>query len=142
MDILDNDVIKPLIRFKVSQEHIVRVDTPVLMIAICKETSNETRKQTRKDLRESAAKYADHAEKEVSKLQREYLRRFYPQEFSHSIGSQRSSDSPNKRFGGKVSTLFRGRREREPEEPVSGVPKEGIVDVAHEFQLGLLNLRS
>ncbi len=108
------------------------------MIAICKETSDETRKQTRKDLRESAAKYADHAEKEVSKLQREYLKRFYPQEFSHSIGSQRSSDSPNKRFGGKVSTLFRGRRE----EPVSVVPKEGIVDVTHEFQLDLLNLRS
>ncbi len=108
------------------------------MIAICKETSDETRKQSGEGLRESAAKYADHAEKEVSKLQREYLKRFYPQEFSHSIGSQRSSDSSNKRFGGKVSSLFRGRREEL--EPVFGVPKEGIVDVTHDFQLDLLNL--
>jgi hypothetical protein len=65
----------------------------------------------------TAAKYADHAENKISKLQQAYLKKYYPQ-YAHSTeDSQHPQDVQNKRFGGKVSALFRGRREdlREPE---------------------------
>jgi hypothetical protein len=87
-----------------------------------KESNDETRKQIEEYLKSSAAMYADHAENKISKLQQAYLKKFH----SHSTEvSQRPDDIRNKRFGGKVSALFRGRREdlRESEPAKS---EEGI----------------
>ncbi|KAH9007776.1 Rho GTPase activation protein [Lactarius deliciosus] len=53
VDILDNDVIKPLITLK-------------------------TGKWIEEDLKESAAEYADHAENTVSKLQQAYFKKYHP----------------------------------------------------------------
>ncbi|KAF8256584.1 hypothetical protein EI94DRAFT_1821835 [Lactarius quietus] len=58
VDILDNDVIKPLTALKGSKA--------------------ETRKRIEEDLKISAAKYADHAEITIAKLQRAYLRKYHP----------------------------------------------------------------
>ncbi|KAN0140268.1 hypothetical protein V8E53_002164 [Lactarius tabidus] len=107
VDILDNDVIKPLITLK--------------------ETNDEIRRQIERDLKSSAAKYADHAENTISKLQQAYLRR-YPQQYAHS-----TDVIPNKRFGNKVSSLF---RRSQPQEPAKS--EDGIAHINHGFQLGLL----
>jgi len=58
VDILDNDVIKPLATFK--------------------ETKDETRKRIEKDLKNSAKQYTDYAEKEISKLQEAYIKKYHP----------------------------------------------------------------
>ncbi len=84
-------------------------------------------------------KYADYAESTISKLQQAYLKKYYPQQYAHSTEvSERPEDVPNKSFGSKVSALFHGRREdlRDPEPAKS---EEGIADITHGFQLGLLN---
>ncbi|KAH8984618.1 hypothetical protein EDB92DRAFT_1886263, partial [Lactarius akahatsu] len=102
VDILDNDVIKPLRTLKVSQKHLVR----------------------------KPQGYADYAENTILKLQRAYLKKYYPQQCVHSTdASQCPQDVPNRRFGGKVSTLFRSQREdsRDPE---------------HMFQLGFGSSRA
>ncbi|KAI9453197.1 hypothetical protein BJY52DRAFT_1189751 [Lactarius psammicola] len=98
VDMLDDDVIRPITTFK--------------------ESKGETRERIEEDLKGSATRYADYAEKTISKLQQAYLKKYHPRQISHSTDvSQRPQDVPNKRFGGKVSALFRGRREdlREPE---------------------------
>ncbi|KAH9049291.1 hypothetical protein EDB83DRAFT_2522836 [Lactarius deliciosus] len=98
VDMLDNDIIKPLTTLK--------------------KTKDETRKQIEEDLKESAAQYANYAENTISKLQQAYLKKYYPQQYAHSTDTpQRPQDIQTRRFGGKVSVLFRGRREdlREPE---------------------------
>ncbi|KAH9169274.1 hypothetical protein EDB89DRAFT_1488326 [Lactarius sanguifluus] len=92
VDILDNDVIKPL--------------------ATLKETEGRTRKRIEEGLEESAAKYADHAENTILKLQQAYLKKHNPRQYPQSTDvSQGSQDGPNKRFGNKVSALFGGRQE-------------------------------
>ncbi|KAH9051867.1 hypothetical protein EDB87DRAFT_1816926 [Lactarius vividus] len=92
VDVLDNDVIKPL--------------------ATLKETEDRTRKRVEEGLEESAAKYADHAENTILKLQQAYLKKHNPRQYAQSIGvSPGSQDSLNKRFGNKVSALFGGRQE-------------------------------
>jgi hypothetical protein len=107
---------------------------------IWKESTAETRKRIEEDLKRSAEKYADHAEDKISKLQEAYLRKNRPQKYAYSANniSQRppSRETPNRRFGGKVSTfsLFRGLREdfREPE-PASAKPtlfEEGIANIS------------
>ncbi|KAH8996945.1 hypothetical protein EDB86DRAFT_953830 [Lactarius hatsudake] len=58
VDILDNDVIKPLTNLK--------------------ETEDRTRKRVEEDLGESAAKYADHTENTILKLQQEYWKKYHP----------------------------------------------------------------
>ena len=101
-----------------------------------KETKDETRRQIKADLKASAAKYADHAENTISKLQKAYLKRF-----SHyNEVLQRPEDVRNKRFGGKVSALFRGRREdlQESELTKPAKSEEGIADITHGFQISLL----
>ncbi|KAH8986340.1 hypothetical protein EDB92DRAFT_2022602 [Lactarius akahatsu] len=98
VDMLDNDIIEPLTTLK--------------------KTKDETRKRIEEDLKESAAQYAGCAENTISKLQQAYLKKYYPQQYAHSTDiPQRPQDIQTKRFGGKVSVLFRGRREdlREPE---------------------------
>ncbi|KAI9431836.1 Rho GTPase activation protein [Lactarius psammicola] len=58
VDILDDDVIKPL--------------------RILKESKYETRNRIEEDLKRSAAKYADFAENTISKLQQSYLDKYNP----------------------------------------------------------------
>ena len=93
-----------------------------------KETNDETRSRIERDLKYSTAKYADYAENEISKLQQAYLQKYYP--------VQRPEDVRNKKFGGKVSALFRGRRENLRDVAVS---EEGIADITHGFQVILLS---
>ncbi|KAI9448584.1 hypothetical protein H4582DRAFT_1901629 [Lactarius indigo] len=104
VDILDNDVIKPLVHLK--------------------ESNDGTRKRIEEDLKGSAAKYADLAENKIAKLQQAYIKKYHHRQYPDSTDvSQRPEDVPNKRFGDKVSTLFRGRREdlRRPEPAKSEV---------------------
>lgn len=77
------------------------------------------------DLKESAAQYADHVENKFLKLQEAYFKQHHPQQYC-------PEDVRNKGFGGKVSALFRPRRDSEPSE-------EGIVNITHEFRVGVLN---
>ncbi|KAF8269710.1 hypothetical protein EI94DRAFT_1724495 [Lactarius quietus] len=124
MDILDSDVIKPL--------------------KTLKETKDATRKRIKDDLKGSAAKYADHAENTISKLQQEYLKKYHPLEESPLTEvSQRPEDARNKRFGGKVSSLFRGRREdlREPELSRAAKSEEVSDDTCREVVYRLNELR-
>ncbi|KAI9430914.1 hypothetical protein H4582DRAFT_2103458 [Lactarius indigo] len=120
VDVLDNDVIKPLVTLKASQERLVQ------------EMQDETRMRIAEDLKKSAANYVDHAENKVSKLQQAYFKKYFPRECAHSIDDSRGQqDIPaNKRFGDKVSALFRGRREdlREPGfvKPTMPPKSEGI----------------
>ncbi|KAH8996989.1 hypothetical protein EDB86DRAFT_3243261 [Lactarius hatsudake] len=140
VDILDNDVIKPLRTLKVSQKHLVRKGVPVLTIRVWKETKDETRKRIEEDLKGTAAKYADYAENTISKLQRAYLKKYYPQQCAHSTdASQCPQDIPNKRFGGRVSALFRSRREdsRDPEPTKSG--SEEVSDDDYRRAVGRLH---
>lgn len=59
------------------------------------------------------------------------MKKHHPLEYSHSIKlSQPPEDVRNKRFGGRVSALFRGPREFVK-------PEEGACDIIHEFQLDL-----
>ncbi|KAH9051875.1 hypothetical protein EDB87DRAFT_631112 [Lactarius vividus] len=84
VDVLDNDVIKPLAVLKRVEE----------------------------GLEESAAKYADHAENTILKLQQAYLKKHHPRQHPQSTDIlQSSQDGPNKRFGNKVSAIFGGRQE-------------------------------
>jgi hypothetical protein len=73
----------------------------------------------------------------VSKLQQEYLRH---REHAHSTEVlPRSEDIRNKRFGGKVSTLFRGRREdlQDLKSAKPAKPEEGMADITRGFQISL-----
>ncbi len=85
-----------------------------------------TRKWIEEDLKKSAAKYADHAENEIPKLQQAYLKKYHPEQYAHS------TDVQNKRFGGKVSALFRGRR-GDLQEPEPAKSERGIADITHGF---------
>ncbi|KAH9051873.1 hypothetical protein EDB87DRAFT_630949 [Lactarius vividus] len=94
VDILDNDVIKPL--------------------ATLKETEDQTRKRVEEGLEESAAKYADHTENTILRLQQTYLKKPNPRQYAQSTDVlQYSQDVPNKRVGNSVSvsTQFGGRQE-------------------------------
>ncbi|KAH8989331.1 hypothetical protein EDB86DRAFT_1907683 [Lactarius hatsudake] len=88
VDILDNDVIKPL--------------------ATLKETEDQTRKRVEEGLEESAVKYANHAENTILKLQQAYLKKHKPRQYTQS---QYTRDSLNKRFGDWVSARFGSRQE-------------------------------
>ncbi|KAN0140324.1 hypothetical protein V8E53_002220 [Lactarius tabidus] len=124
MDMLANDVIKPL--------------------EMLNESNVKTRERIEKNLKSSAAGYADHAENRVSKLQQAYLRKYQPQQHAYSANaSQRPQDAPNKRFGSRVSTLFRGRREASPvPEPAKAAPYEEVSeDACREAVLALNKLR-
>ncbi|KAH8989391.1 hypothetical protein EDB86DRAFT_1914472 [Lactarius hatsudake] len=118
VDILDNDVIKPLVHLK--------------------ESTGETRKRIEEELKGSAAKYASLAENKIAKLQQAYIKKYHHQQYADSTDdSQRPEDIPNKRFGDKFSTLFRGRREdlRRPEHPKS----EEVSDDTCRWNVARLN---
>ena len=87
----------------------------------------------------SAATYADHAERKISKLQEAYLRKYLPQAYARSTEvSPHVQDVPIREFGGMSA---RGRREalQEPEAAESAPPAEGIAINVHGFQLSLLS---
>ncbi|KAI9455786.1 Rho GTPase activation protein [Lactarius psammicola] len=72
---------------------------------------DRTRKRIEENLRNSATEYADHVENTISKLQQAYFKKYYQGGYYHSAHVPRHpQDAPNKRFGDKVSTLFRGKR--------------------------------
>jgi hypothetical protein len=93
------------------------------------------------DLEDSAAKYADHAESTILKLQQAYLKKYHPRQYARSNDvSQRPEDAPNRRLGGKVVALYRGRPEDLQGlglEPAKS--EEGIANITRGFRLGLLN---
>ena len=132
MDILDNDVIMPLATLKVSDEPFWEggnhsTDNSIIQ----KDTEVQTRKRLQEDLKISAAKYADHTENTIMKLQRAYLNKLHPRQYAHSTdASQRPEDVPytGRRFSSRISDLFRGRQE-----DLQGVelakPEEGIVSI-------------
>jgi hypothetical protein len=119
VDVLENYVIKPL--------------------RTSKESNDETRKRIAEDLKESTAKYADHAENKISKLQQAYLKKYHPQKYaSSSEALQRPDDVRNKKF--KVSALFRGRREDLREyEPAEPFKSEEVSDDDCRLAVGRLN---
>jgi hypothetical protein len=110
-----------------------------------KETNDKTRKRIEKDLKSTTAFYADCAENEMLKLQQAYSKKHHPVESHSSEVLQRAEDVRNKRFGGKVSALFRGWREdlREPElakqVAKAAMSEEGISEITHAFQVSLLS---
>jgi hypothetical protein len=94
---------------------------------IRKESNDGTREQIEKELKKSEAEYADFAENRISMLQKAYLKKYHPRQYHDA----HSTDAPNKRFGGKVSALFRSRRDdsREPEPATPTESEEGIADI-------------
>ncbi|KAH9016488.1 hypothetical protein EDB85DRAFT_752611 [Lactarius pseudohatsudake] len=96
VDILDNDVIKPLESLK--------------------ERKAQRGKQIEEDLKESAAKYADYAENTVSRLQEAYSKKKSLPQDSTDV-PRRSQGAANKGFGSKFSALFRRREESRAPEP-------------------------
>jgi hypothetical protein len=124
VDILDNDVIKSLRTLKVRSEHLLHsVHICSNHRTIWKESNDETRRRIEGDLKSSAAKYVDHAENTISKLQQAYLKK-YSQPYAHS------DVAPNKRFGNKVSSLFRRSQAQE-----LAKSEDGIANIGHSFQL-------
>ncbi|KAH9008432.1 Rho GTPase activation protein [Lactarius deliciosus] len=79
VDILDNDVIKPL--------------------AAMKETEDRTRKRVEDGLEESAAKYADYAENTILKLQQAYLKKHHPRQHSQDGSNRRSGNGDGQQEG-------------------------------------------
>ncbi|KAN0140260.1 hypothetical protein V8E53_002156 [Lactarius tabidus] len=140
VDILANDVIKPLEKLKhpCSNGRVT-----------WKKVKDNARGCINENLDISASHYAEHAEKRVLKLQQAYLKKNRSQQHAYSSNiSRRPQGVPdsNKRFGRRMSALvFRGQREdqREPE-PVPS--EEGISNFTLDFtigsQLGLLNQQS
>ena len=126
MDILANDVIRPLEILKVSkEEYLLSAGIPVLIAR--KDSNDKTREWTDKDLKISATCYADDAETTVSKLQQGYLSKYQPRRYGSSAKVlQHPQFVPDKRFGNK------GLETADP----SG---EGITVVIHGFQLDLLS---
>jgi hypothetical protein len=94
------------------------------------------------DLLDSAAKYANHAESTILKLQQAYLKKYHPRQYVHSNDvSKRPENAPNRRLSGRVSAPVRSRQEDlQGLEPAKS--EEGIANIIHGFQLGLLNFPS
>ncbi|KAN0140313.1 hypothetical protein V8E53_002209 [Lactarius tabidus] len=110
IDILANDVIKPLENLK--------------------ESNDKTREAIENNLKISTSWYADHAENSVSKLLQEYSRKYQPQKYASSANvSQRPQDVPNKKFRRRMSALFRGQREDQQEpKPTEATPSNEVSD--------------
>ncbi|KAN0131220.1 hypothetical protein V8E53_010924 [Lactarius tabidus] len=115
VDILDNDVIKPLEMLKASEAPFVSAESS----------------RVKEDLENSAAKYADHAENTIMKLQQAYLKKNNPRQYAHSTdGSQRPEDFSNRRFSSRFSNFFRGRQEEtQGQEPA--MSEEGLACLTH-----------
>ncbi len=128
---LDNDV-KPLTAFKlkVRQEHLVRAGISVLIMG--RSGRNRKMRQERKISRDPPGSMLI-MQRTQSRDSSRHLKKYHLRQYAHSTDiSQSPQDVPNKRFGGKVSALFRGWREdlREPEPAKS---EESIADIVHGF---------
>ncbi|KAF8269717.1 hypothetical protein EI94DRAFT_906828 [Lactarius quietus] len=122
VDILDNDVIKPLTTLK--------------------ETEEQTRNRVEEGLEDSAANYAKHTENTIMKLQQAYLKKYNPRQYAQSPdASQPPEDVPYIGLSGRVSALFGGRQiYGQVPEPVKS---EEVSDNECRRAVGLLNtLRS
>ncbi|KAN0139934.1 Rho GTPase activation protein [Lactarius tabidus] len=80
VDVLDTGVISPLATFKTNR----------------KETTKRTRTRIEGDLKISAAKYADHAENRISKLQAAYFKKYHPLFRGQQDGSEEPERAKSK----------------------------------------------
>ena len=79
VDILDNDVIKPLKNVEGKLGTSRSGGQPCSDNGIIrKETEDRTRKRIEEDLNKSAANYADYAENTIAKLQQAYFKKYHP----------------------------------------------------------------
>ena len=78
VDILNNEVIRPLVSLEVSQGLLVHMAPCSDNRTVRKGKGVQTRKQIEEDLNRSAASYADYAENAISKLQQEYFKKYHP----------------------------------------------------------------
>ncbi|KAH8984610.1 hypothetical protein EDB92DRAFT_1819013 [Lactarius akahatsu] len=99
---LDADVIGPLATLKASRERLIDVGICSNVTLSKKEMGDQTRMRIRENLKNHSRAYVDHVENNISRLQQAYLKKY------HYGGHYQ--DASNNWFGGKVSTLFRGRR--------------------------------
>ena len=70
VDILDNEVIKPLASLKASRGLLVRANNLIIGLS--------GRKRIEEDLKRSAANYADFAENSILVLQQAYFKKYHP----------------------------------------------------------------
>jgi hypothetical protein len=104
-----------------------------------KEWNDNTKEWIEDNLKESASRYADHAENRLSQLQQAYSRKYQSQKCAYSANvSQRPQDVLSKWFWSSLSTPIRSWREPQQEpEPAKAIPsEEGITDVSHGLSLG------
>ncbi|KAH8994650.1 hypothetical protein EDB83DRAFT_2559309, partial [Lactarius deliciosus] len=128
VDILDNDVIKPLTNLKASQELLVLAEIPVLIIGYPKGNRRSDKEAGRGRSRG---------------IRREICRPYREHNFEAPAGILEeisSSGVPNKRIGGKSSALFRDRQEDTPAStPVRELEpsksEEGISRITPGFHL-------
>ncbi|KAH9168913.1 hypothetical protein EDB89DRAFT_2073489 [Lactarius sanguifluus] len=100
---LDTDVIGPLVTLKASQKRLIDEYTICSNVTLSKkEIGDQTRMRIRENLKNHSRAYVDHVENNISRLQQAYLKKY------HYGGHYQ--DASNNWLGGKVSTLFRGRR--------------------------------
>ncbi|KAH9021328.1 hypothetical protein EDB84DRAFT_1580899 [Lactarius hengduanensis] len=97
---LDTDVIGPLATLKASRERLIDVGICSNVAPSKKEMGDQTRMRIRENLKNHSQAYMDHVENNISRLKQAYLKKY----------GGHSQDASNNWFGGKVSTLFRGRR--------------------------------
>ncbi|KAH9017977.1 hypothetical protein EDB85DRAFT_2154825 [Lactarius pseudohatsudake] len=97
---LDTDVIGPLAALKASRERLIDVGICSNVTPSTKEMGDQTRMRIRENLKNHSQAYMDHVENTISRLKQAYLKKY----------GGHSQDASNNWFGGKVSTLFRGRR--------------------------------
>ncbi|KAH9057732.1 hypothetical protein EDB87DRAFT_1832883 [Lactarius vividus] len=83
------------------QQFVNTLDTDVIgPLVSLKEMGDQTRMRIRENLKSHSQAYVDHVENNISRLKQAYLRKY----------GGHYQDASNNWFGGKVSTLFRGRR--------------------------------
>ena len=101
VDILAEDVIKPLQTLKVSREDHFARDFCSNSRVVWKKLSDDTKHWNENNLQLSASRYADHAEKRVVKLQKAYSKRYQRQKYHDADSanvSQRPQNVPNKKL--------------------------------------------
>ncbi|KAH9175080.1 Rho GTPase activation protein [Lactarius sanguifluus] len=136
VDILDNDIIKPLKKLK--------------------KTEDWTGKRIEDDLEESAAEYANHAETRVSTLQKTYLKRYHPRrpgdkgsapsrDWRESTMSDEVFDNDCRRAVGQLNAL-RSTRVKNLEDGYDCLEKlvftPTVKDVLAKYMDGMITVRA
>ncbi|KAH9008319.1 hypothetical protein EDB85DRAFT_2067758 [Lactarius pseudohatsudake] len=147
VDILDNDVIKPLRTLKgtaakyadYAENTISKLQRAYLQKYYPQQLSDDGYRRAvgrLHTLRLIRTDYAGHVENKISKPQqaylKKYLKKYFPRECARSIDDLRCpQDIPtNKRVRDKVQALFRGRRENVREtKPAKLAKSDSIADV-------------